>query len=44
MDLHFVGLTLLLGTIGFLDMRVLGFAKQLPISPLHKLTPWGCRM
>src|ERR1700683_3223196 len=41
MDMHFIGLTLLMGTIGLLDMRVLGFAKQLPISPLNKLVPYG---
>jgi hypothetical protein len=41
MDMHFVGLTLLMGAIGLLDMRVLGFAKQLPIAALHKLVPWG---
>jgi len=41
MDMHFVGLTLLIGTVGLLDLRVLGFAKKLPISPLEKLAPWG---
>src|SRR5262249_50731398 len=41
MDLHFVGLVLLIGTIGMLNLRVLGFAKQLPIAPLNKLIPWG---
>ena len=41
MDLHFVGLVLLIGTIGMLNLRVLGFAKQLPIAPLNKLVPWG---
>jgi hypothetical protein len=41
MDLHFIGLAILLGTIGTLDLRMLGFAKQLPISPLNKLVPWG---
>jgi uncharacterized membrane protein len=41
MDLHFVGLVLLMGTIGMLNLRVLGFAKQLPIAPLNKLVPWG---
>lgn len=41
MDMHFIGLALLIGTIGVLDMRVLGFAKQLPIAPLNKLVPWG---
>ena len=41
MDLHFVGLVMLIGTIGMLNLRVLGFAKQLPIAPLNKLVPWG---
>ena len=41
MFLHFIGLVLLIGTIGLLDLRILGFAKQLPISPLNKLVPWG---
>ena len=41
MDLHFVGLVLLIGTIGMLNLRVLGFAKQLPIAALNKLVPWG---
>ncbi len=41
MDLHFVGLALLIGTIGILDLRVMGFAKQLPFEPLHKLVPWA---
>jgi hypothetical protein len=41
MDMHFVGLTLLMGTIGLLDLRVLGFVKELPVSGLHKLVPWG---
>jgi uncharacterized membrane protein len=41
MDLHFIGLALLIGTIGLLDLRMLGFAKQLPIGPLHRLVPWA---
>ncbi len=41
MDVHFIGLVLLIGTMGILNMRVLGFAKQLPIAPLNKLIPWG---
>jgi uncharacterized membrane protein len=41
MDMHFIGLVLLIGTMGILNMRVLGFAKQLPIAPLNKLIPWG---
>ena len=41
MDLHFIGLVLLVGTIGLLNLRVLGFSKQLPVAPLNKLVPWG---
>jgi len=41
MDMHFVGLVLLIGTVGILDLRVLGFAKQIPFGPLHRLVPWA---
>jgi uncharacterized membrane protein len=41
MDLHFLGLALIIGTVGILDLRIMGFAKQLAIGPLHKLIPWG---
>jgi len=41
MDLHFIGLVLLIGSVGILDLRVLGFAKQFPIDPLHKLIPFA---
>ena len=39
--LHFLGLTLLVGTIGMFDLRVLGIGKRIPIAPLHRLAPWG---
>jgi uncharacterized membrane protein len=39
MDLHFLGLVLLIGTIGALDLRIMGFARQLPLEPLHRLMP-----
>jgi hypothetical protein len=39
--LHFMGLSLLIGTIGMVDLRMLGFAKRLPFAPLHGLVPWG---
>jgi hypothetical protein len=39
--LHFIGLILLLGTVGVLSVRTLGFLKQLPIGPLHRLMPFG---
>jgi uncharacterized membrane protein len=41
MDLHFLGLVLLIGTVGALDLRIVGFAKQLPLEPLHRLVPWA---
>jgi len=39
--LHFMGLSLLIGTIGIVDLRMMGFAKRLSFAPLHGLTPWG---
>lgn len=41
MDLHFIGLALLIGIIGILDLRLLGLAKQIPVAPLHRLVPWA---
>lgn len=40
-SLHFVGLSMLFGTIGMFDLRLLGVAKQIPIAALHRLVPWG---
>jgi hypothetical protein len=39
--LHFLGLSLLLGTVGLFDLRVLGLAKAIPPGTLHKLIPIG---
>lgn len=39
--LHFMGLCLLVGTVGLLDLRLLGMAKGLPVAPLQRLLPWG---
>jgi hypothetical protein len=39
--LHFVGMALLIGTVGLLDMRILGVAKGVPIASLEKLIPIG---
>ena len=38
---HFVGLCLLLGIVGMFDLRLLGFAKGLPVKALSRLLPWG---
>lgn len=40
-SLHFLGMSLLLGTVGVFDLRLMGFARRIPISALHKLIPIG---
>ena len=40
-SLHFMGLSLLIGTVVLFDLRMLGLAKGIPMSALHKLVPWG---
>lgn len=40
-DLHFIGLILIIGAFGALNVRVLGMMKQLPLAPLHRFIPWG---
>jgi hypothetical protein len=39
--LHFVGLSLLVGVVGLLDLRLLGFIKRVPLSALRALLPYG---
>ncbi len=39
--IHFLGLAMMVGAIGVLDLRMLGVAKQIPMRPLHRLVPWG---
>jgi hypothetical protein len=41
MALHFIGLVMIVGAVGALDLRMLGFAKEFPIAPMHKLVPWA---
>lgn len=38
-SLHFIGMTMLVGVVGAIDLRVLGIARGLPIHPLHRLLP-----
>lgn len=40
-SLHFIGLSLLLGTVGVFDLRLLGMAPGVSLAALHKLVPWG---
>ncbi len=39
--MHFLGLSILIGTIGMFDLRLLGMGRRIPIGALHKLVPWG---
>src|SRR4051812_44654427 len=39
--LHFIGMALLIGTVGLLDLRMMGFIRGLPLRPLRRLLPWG---
>jgi hypothetical protein len=40
-SLHFLGMSLLLGTVGVFDLRLMGFATRIPIAALHRLIPIG---
>jgi hypothetical protein len=40
-SLHFIGLALLIGTVGVFDLRLIGVAKDLPPALLQRLVPWG---
>ena len=40
-SVHFIGLSLLVGTIVLFDLRLLGLGRRIPIAALHKLIPWG---
>jgi hypothetical protein len=39
--LHFVGLSLLLGVVFLVDLRVLGVLKSISFASLHRLLPWA---
>jgi hypothetical protein len=40
-SLHFIGLTLLVGTIGAFDLRLLGLGRRIPIGAMHRFIPLG---
>jgi hypothetical protein len=40
-SLHFCALTVLAGTVGLFDLRVLGFVKGIAPSTLHATLRWG---
>jgi hypothetical protein len=39
--LHLIGMAFLVGIVGFLDLRILGIGKGIPIGIVHQLLPWG---
>jgi uncharacterized membrane protein len=40
-SLHFLGLCILIGTVGTFDLRLLGLGKRVPIAAVHRLIPYG---
>jgi hypothetical protein len=40
-SLHYLGASLLIGTVGLFDLRVLGFAKGITPRAMHRLIRWG---
>lgn len=40
-SLHFIGLCLLVGTVGLFDLRLIGFVRSIPLPTLHRMIPWG---
>jgi hypothetical protein len=38
---HFIGLSLLLGSMLIVDLRLLGFFRTISIETTHKLLPWA---
>jgi hypothetical protein len=40
-SLHFTGMSLLAGTIVMFDLRLLGFARSVPVRAMHRLIPFG---
>jgi hypothetical protein len=39
--IHFLGLSLSLGVLLAVNLRILGAMKQIPFADLHRLLPWG---
>jgi len=38
--LHFIGLSLLVGSLAVIDLRLLGFARSLSVRAIHQLLLW----
>ena len=40
-SLHFLGMSILIGTVGMFDLRLLGFARLVPLKAMHRMIPVG---
>jgi hypothetical protein len=40
-SLHFIGLCLLIGSIGAFDLRLLGVGRRISIAAMHRIIPFG---
>jgi hypothetical protein len=38
---HFIGLTLLIGAAGFVDLRLLGWMRSVPVATALEFVPWA---
>lgn len=38
---HFIGLALVMGIVGFFDLRLMGFLPRIPIGALHEMVPFA---
>lgn len=38
---HFIGLALVMGIVGLLDLRLMGFLARIPIGALHEMVPFA---
>ena len=39
--IHFVGMSLVVGIVGTLDLRIMGLFKSIPIAAFRPLVPWA---
>jgi hypothetical protein len=40
-SLHFMGMSVLVGVVGLFDLRLMGFARSVPVAAFHRLIPLG---
>jgi hypothetical protein len=40
-SVHFLGMSVLVGTVGLFDLRLLGYARGIPYTAFHRLIPLG---